>query len=88
MIGKAEARSLIDDIFREEALVIGGLAANHGLDDDLVWRLVRNLEAIRGRVLRRLDDEPPLDETEPEREHPSMKPHPAISDFLRCLRTD
>jgi len=88
MIGKAEARSLIDDVFREEALVIGGLAANHGLDDDLVWRLVRNLEAIRGRVLRRLDDELPLEDTEQEREHPSVRPHPAVSGFLRCLRED
>ena len=88
MIGKVEARSLIDDIFREEALVIGGLVANHGLDDDLVWRLVRNLEAIRGRILRRLDDELPLDETVPERERPGVKPHPAISDFLCCLRED
>lgn len=88
MMGKAEVRALIDDVFREEALVIGGLAANHGLDDDLVWRLVRNLEAVRGRALRRVDDEPPVEETGSERESPTVAPHPAVSDFLRCLRRD
>ena len=88
MISKAEARALIDDLFEEEALVIGGLVAIQKVDDDLVWRLVRSLDAIRGRTLRRLDEEPSLGDVEQQHQRPSVKPHPAISDFLRSLRRD
>ncbi len=56
MITKAEVRELITDLFEEEALVIGGLVAVHKMDDDLVWRLVKNLDVIRGKILRRLED--------------------------------
>ena len=52
MITKAEAQDLINGLFEEEALVLGGLVALHEVEDDLVWRLVRNLDAIRGRALR------------------------------------
>jgi hypothetical protein len=88
MISKTGVRDLINDLFEEEALVIGGLVAVHKVDDDLVWRLVKNLDVIRGKTLRRLDDEPPLDETEPRYRRPNVKPHPAIEDFLRSLRRD
>ena len=88
MISKAEARDLINDLFEEEALVIGGLVAVHKLDDDLVWRLVTNLDVIRGKVLRRLDDEPPGDDGKSWYRRQSMKPHPAIEDFLLSLRRD
>jgi hypothetical protein len=86
MISKAEARALIDDLFEEEALVIGGFVAINELDDDLVWRIVRSLDAIRGRTLRRLDDEPPIDDIEQQHQRPNVKPHPAISEFIRSLR--
>lgn len=85
MIGKSEVRELIDDLFEEEALVIGGLVAIHDIEDDLVWRLVENLDVIRGKVLRRLDDRAPADEEE-SAQRPNLKPHPAIDDFLRSLR--
>lgn len=86
MITKAEARELITDLFEEEALVIGGLVAVHEVDDDLVWRLVKNLDVIRGKVLRRLEDKETTDDiaAPPHRVHP--KPHPAIEDFLLSLR--
>ena len=86
MISKAEARELIDDLFEEEALVIGGLVAVHKMDDDLVWRLVKNLDVIRGKVLRRLEDRAPTDEDGPPPSKPNLKPHPAIEDFLLSLR--
>ena len=86
MITKAEARELITDLFEEEALVIGGLVAVHNVDDDLVWRLVKNLDVIRGKILRRLEDnELPGDAAVPPR-RPNLKPHPAIEDFLLSLR--
>lgn len=85
MITKAEARELITDLFEEEALVIGGLVAVHKVDDDLVWRLVKSLDVIRGKILRRLEDnELPDDASVPLRR--PLKPHPAIEDFLLSLR--
>lgn len=86
MITKAEARELITDLFEEEALVIGGLVAVHEVDDDLVWRLVKNLDVIRSKILRRLEDkELPVDTGFPPH-RPHLKPHPAIEDFLLSLR--
>jgi hypothetical protein len=86
MISKTEARDLIADLFEEEALVIGGLVAVHAVDDDLVWRLVKSLDVIRGRILRRLEDEAPADRPESQLQKSNLKPHPAIEDFLLSLR--
>lgn len=86
MISKTEARTLINDLFEEEALLIGGLIAVHKIDDDLVWRLIKNLAVIRGKILRRLDDNTPPDEAEPLHRRPNLRPHPAIEDFLLALR--
>jgi hypothetical protein len=85
MLTKAEVRELITDLFEEEALLIGGLIAVHRVDDDLVWPLVKNLDLIRGKFLRRLEqrelpDEAPLPLRRP------LKRHPAIEDFLLSLR--
>lgn len=86
MITKAEARELITDLFEEEALVIGGLVAVHKMDDDLVWRLVKNLDVIRGKILRRLEDKALPDDATTAPRRPHLKPHPAIEDFLLSLR--
>jgi len=88
MLTKAEAKDLINDVFEEEALVLGGLVALHDVEDDLVWRLVRNLDAIRGRALRSLDDSefPDADEAGPKR--PDLRPHPAIEEFLLKIRSE
>lgn len=86
MISKAAAKELIDDLFEEEALVIGGLIAVHEVDDDLVWRLVKNLDVIRGKVLRRLEDKAEDERDNPPPQRPSLKRHPAIEDFLLSLR--
>ena len=85
MITRTKARQIINDLFEEEALVIGGLVAVHRLDDDLVWRLVKNLDVIRGKALRRIEakgDGGNGDATT----RPSLKPHPAIEDFLLAIR--
>ena len=86
MISKAEAKELINDLFEEEALVIGGLVAVHEMDDDLVWRLVKNLDVIRGKILRRLEDKVTSDEDGTPPRRPNLKPHPAIEDFLLSVR--
>ena len=86
MISKAEATELIDDLFEEEAFVIGGLAAIHEMDDNLVRRLMRSLEVIRGKALRRLGDGTPGGGGVAKRSRERVKPHPAIEEFLRSLR--
>jgi len=88
MLTKAEAKDLINDVFEEEALVLGGLVALHDIEDDLVWRLVRNLDAIRGRVLRSLKDSEFPDADEPGPGRPDLRPHPAIEEFLLKIRRE
>lgn len=86
MISTAEVKALINDLFEEEALVIGGLVAVYEMDDDLVWRLVKNLDVIRRRILRRLEDKVPAEEEASATRRPILKPHPAIEEFLLALR--
>ena len=35
---RPEARQLIDDLFEEEALALGGIVAVRRVDDEIVWR--------------------------------------------------
>jgi len=53
-----------------------------------VWRLVRNLDAIRGRVLRSLEDSEFPDADEPGPRRPDLRPHPAIEEFLLKIRSE
>ena len=86
MISMMKAKALINDLFEEEALVIGGLVAVHEVDDDLVWRLVKSLDVIRAKTLRRLADRGPSDDDGPPPRRPDAKPHPAIEEFLLSIR--
>lgn len=86
MISETEARELILDLFEEEALVLGGIAAVHGVQDDLIWRLILNLDVIRVKALRRLENRDPVEGEPSPARRPNLKPHPAIEDFLSKLR--
>ncbi len=86
MISKADAKELIIGLFEEEALVIGGLAAVHKIEDDVVWRLIKNIDLIRRKVLRRLEDNAPEEGDGGAPRRPNLKPHPAVEDFLLSLR--
>lgn len=77
MVSKETARGLIDGVFEEGALALGGLVATHLVEDEVVWRVVRNLDVLRNRALRRLDEA---------EEQPPAMPHPAIEQFLTNLR--
>ena len=87
-ISSAEARSLILELFEEEALVIGGLAAFYDVEDDLVWRLIRSLDTIRTRVLQRLGARESAGTNRLASGRADLKPHPAIQDFLLKLRRE
>lgn len=86
MISKEKARDLVNDLFEEEALVIGGLNAVHDVHDDFIRRLIRNLDVIRGRVLHRLDESALPEPAEKQTARSRLKPHPAIEDFRLKLR--
>jgi hypothetical protein len=83
-----EVRTLVSELFEEEALVLGGLVATHAVDDELVWSLVRSLDVIRRRTLGRVDEgaSPAIGEDAPKPGVP--RPHPAIEDFLKRIRED
>ncbi len=85
-ISNARARELILDLFEQEVLVIGALTAFYEVDDELVWRLVKNLDVIRARALRRVNNCTPPDLGHSTAARPALKPHPAIEDFLLRLR--
>jgi len=80
MVTDTKARELIDRLFEEEALAIGGLVAIHELDDALVRRLFQTLGVIRKRTLRRLRQNASTPESA------GTTPHPAIEEFLASLR--
>ena len=86
MYSPSDVRDLVRELFEEEALALGGLVAIHEVDDDLIWRLVRNMDAVRRRVFRRLDDKDPDSEEDRTAGPRDLKPHPAIEDFLLTLR--
>jgi hypothetical protein len=83
MFTNEAAKRLILDLFEEQALVIGGLVAVHEVDDDLVWRLMKNLDVIAGKAIDRLNDQKSEKNPDPP---VSSKPHPAIEEFLLKLR--
>lgn len=81
-------RELINGIFEEEALAIGGLVAVHPVDDDLVWRLIRSLDSIRRRALRRTGGGDPGENGTGSGSRFDPAPHPAVEEFLRAIRKD
>ena len=70
-------REALDDI----ALVIGGAAAIHNLNDDLVWSVMKRLDRIRVRLLRELKGLTPRNDIEL---NPAWPPriHAAVDEFL------
>lgn len=73
--------AIIRDAFDDVALVIGGIAVLHNLDDDLVWTLMRRLDRIRVRLLRNLKGANAKDSFEPGTQRPP-RTHAAVDEFL------
>ena len=86
MTDKEEARELLDEVFEELALLIGGLVAYYGLRDDIVRNFVRTLDFVRDMLLRRIEEGIEVDEAERTPSGSTLRPHPAIEEFLLSLR--
>ena len=87
MLNREEVAKIVNEIFREEALFIGGILAVHGMNDDLVWKLIRNLDSIRRKSLRRLYKR--CEESgDTGISSIDVRPHPAIQEFLLKIRRE
>ena len=74
---EALVRAALDDI----ALIVGGAAALHQLEDDLVWTLTKRMDRIRVRLLRDLKGLAGRNEFEPKTTKPP-RVHAAVEEFL------
>lgn len=81
-----QAKDLLNRVFEQEALVIGGLSATGAMEDELVWRLIRSLDSIRRESLRSLVM--PGDSSDPGNGDRPSQPerHPAVEEFLLKIR--
>jgi len=70
-------RNALDDI----VVVVGGAAALHQLNDDVVWSVMKRLDRIRVRLLRDLKGLAPRNEEELNGPKPP-RVHPAVDEFL------
>ena len=71
------ARGAMDDV----ALIVGGAAALHQLDDDLVWTVMKRLDRVRVRFLRDLKGLTTRNQLEPATAMPP-RVHAAVEEFL------
>lgn len=81
----AEARKLLDDTFREVALVLGGIFAVHEVPDEAVWQIMKHLDIAHENALSKLDGLGPG----PERPNPprhGYETHPAVEALLLKLK--
>lgn len=77
---RPDPETLLREAFDDIALVIGGAAVIHHLDDDLTWTLMKRLDLIRMRLLRDLKG---LARQEFEPALPKVpRVHAAVEEFL------
>jgi len=82
-----DAAALLREAFDDIALVIGGAAALHRIDDDLTWTLLARIDRIRIRLLQELKGLPAKDLFEPRNAWPP-RVHPATEAFLMRNRAE
>ncbi|MCY3017542.1 MAG: hypothetical protein NTW87_00725 [Planctomycetota bacterium] len=85
MLTNNEAETLLDELFEQEALVIGGLVALHGMDDKVLCSLMRSLDDLRTSFRQRIAAR--AAKAADAQAAPLPKPHPAIQRFLHKLRS-
>ncbi|MCC6392613.1 MAG: hypothetical protein IT167_18580 [Bryobacterales bacterium] len=77
----AEQETVVRDAFDDVALVVGGVAVLHNLDDDLIWTVMKRLDRIRVRLLRNLKGATAGGEFEPN-SGKAPRTHAAVDEFL------
>lgn len=82
MLHEDAVRDLVDDVFEEEALAIGGLLALYHVEETAVQRLFASLTVIRDKTLRRIGGGTQAAVSE---ERPRSEPHPVVEEFLARL---
>jgi hypothetical protein len=87
VIRSNDVRELLDDLFEETALAIGGLIAIHPVDDQVVARLFASLHVIRDKAMCRIEGTQ-WGESRPQSGHRTSEPHPAVEEFLARLGRD
>jgi len=84
-MSEAEVKDMLDSAFEEEALIIGGLVALYNVADDVVFKLMNGLDAVRDKAMKRLDRGRARENGT--RSRPDFTPHPAIEEFLAKVRS-
>lgn len=82
-----DATALLREAFDDIALVIGGAAVLHRIDDDLTWTLLARIDRIRVRLLEELKGLPAKELFEPRNAWPP-RVHPAVDAFLTRNRAE
>jgi len=82
-----DATALLREAFDDIALVIGGAAVLHRIDDDLTWTLLARIDRIRMRLLEELKGLQAKDLFEPRNAWPP-RGHPAVDAFLTRNRAE
>ena len=80
-------QSLMNEVFEDTALLLGGVVAVHHVDDEAIWRLARGLDHLRVRFLKQVAE---IDSRPTSRNSKGLgsQPHPAIEELLRRIRQD
>jgi len=84
---RTDVRGLVNAMFEEIALVLGGVVSLHPVNNEAIWSLVRGLDRVRQRHLRavdRSDPDPPFARGD----GAEITPHPAVEQFLKNLHAD
>lgn len=79
MIAEPQAKRIIDRIFKETALMIGSLVSIQEVNDEFVWRMMKNLQHLREQTIKRFEQET---QSKSDANPPEPTLHPAIQHFL------
>ena len=83
-MGTTENQELLEGVFEDLALSIGGLIHSFKVPDAFTWRLFQSMESLREKALVLTAD----GNAESAGNHlvGSLQPHPAAEQFLRRIR--
>ena len=85
MIENEKVKRIILDMFREEALLLSGLFTVYEVQDDFIWRVMKNLEILFQNAIRQIDNHGQTADN-PVQPRRTGSPHPAVAEFLSELK--